>query len=38
MDTVNANDAALQEQLSFDHFRNEVLKDYRIACESRRQV
>ena len=35
MDTVNTNDAALQEKLSFDHFRNEVLKDYRIACESR---
>ena len=35
MDTVNTNDAALQEKLSFDHFRNEVLKDYRVACESR---
>src|SRR5450432_916021 len=35
MDTVNTNDAELQEKLSFDHFRNEVLKDYRIACESR---
>ena len=35
MDIVNTNDAALQEKLSFDHFRNEVLKDYRIACESR---
>src|SRR5450631_2345479 len=35
MDTLNTNDAALQEKLSFDHFRNEVLKDYRIACESR---
>ncbi len=34
MDTTN-NDAALQEKLSFDNFRNEVLKDYRIACESR---
>ena len=28
-------EAALQEKLSFDHFRNEVLKDYRICCESR---
>lgn len=28
-------DAALQEKLSFDLFRNEVLKDYRICCESR---
>src|SRR5213596_2783766 len=35
MDTANINDTALQEQLSFDHFRNEVLKDYRISCESR---
>ncbi len=29
------NDAELQEKFSFDHFRKEVLKDYRIACESR---
>ncbi|MEP7254354.1 MAG: thiamine pyrophosphate-dependent enzyme [Ferruginibacter sp.] len=35
MDTNNNNDAALQEKLSFDNFRNEVLKDYRVACESR---
>ncbi len=35
MDTVNTNDTALQEKLSFDHFRNEVLEDYRIACISR---
>jgi pyruvate/2-oxoglutarate/acetoin dehydrogenase E1 component/TPP-dependent pyruvate/acetoin dehydrogenase alpha subunit len=35
MDTNNNNDAALQEKLSFDNFRNEVLKDYRIVCESR---
>ncbi|MEO6670551.1 MAG: thiamine pyrophosphate-dependent enzyme [Ferruginibacter sp.] len=35
MDTLNTNDEALQEKLSFDHFRNEVLKDYRICCESR---
>ncbi len=28
-------DATLQEKLSFDHFRNEVLRDYRICCESR---
>ncbi|MEO6730884.1 MAG: thiamine pyrophosphate-dependent enzyme [Ferruginibacter sp.] len=35
MDTVNTSDAALQEKLSFDHFRKEVLTDYRIACESR---
>ena len=35
MDTTTTNDAALQEKLSFDKFRSEVLKDYRIACESR---
>ena len=35
MDTGNSNDIALQERLSFDHFRNEVLTDYRLACESR---
>jgi pyruvate/2-oxoglutarate/acetoin dehydrogenase E1 component/TPP-dependent pyruvate/acetoin dehydrogenase alpha subunit len=35
METNNTPDAALQEKLSFDHFRNEVLKDYRICCESR---
>ena len=35
MDTVNPNDTALQERLSFDHFRSAVLNDYRIACESR---
>ncbi|MEO6548152.1 MAG: thiamine pyrophosphate-dependent enzyme [Ferruginibacter sp.] len=35
MDTANSRDAELQEKLSFDHFRNEVLKDYRISCESR---
>ena len=35
MDTTNNNDAALLEKLSFDNFRNEVLKDYQYACESR---
>ncbi len=35
MDTNNNIDAALLEKLSFDNFRNEVLKDYRFACESR---
>ncbi len=35
METNNNNDAALAEKLSFDNFRNEVLKDYRFACESR---
>ncbi len=35
MDTNNNTDAALLEKLSFDNFRNEVLKDYQCACESR---
>ncbi len=35
METLYSNDAATLEQLSFENFRNEVLKDYRIACESR---
>jgi pyruvate/2-oxoglutarate/acetoin dehydrogenase E1 component/TPP-dependent pyruvate/acetoin dehydrogenase alpha subunit len=35
MDTNNNNDAALQEKLSFENFRNEVLKDYKFACQSR---
>lgn len=35
METTHNNDAALAEKLSFDHFRNEVLKDYKVCCESR---
>ncbi len=35
MDANITDNAALQEKLSFDNFRNEVLKDYRFACESR---
>ena len=35
MNTQHNNDAALAEKLSFDNFRNEVLKDYQYACESR---
>jgi len=35
MDTLNSSEAAIQEKLSFDHFRNEVLKDFRVCCESR---
>jgi pyruvate/2-oxoglutarate/acetoin dehydrogenase E1 component/TPP-dependent pyruvate/acetoin dehydrogenase alpha subunit len=35
MDANMTDNAALQEKLSFDNFRNEVLKDYRFACESR---
>jgi pyruvate/2-oxoglutarate/acetoin dehydrogenase E1 component/TPP-dependent pyruvate/acetoin dehydrogenase alpha subunit len=35
MESFNTSDAALQEQLSFDTFRKEVLSDYRIGCQSR---
>jgi len=35
MDSNNAANAALNDQLSFDNFRNEVLEDYKIACLSR---
>ena len=36
METLYTNDAAAAaEKLSFENFREEVLKDYRIACESR---
>ena len=36
MDTnFKSDDMLLDQQLSFDHFRNEVLKDYRYACISR---
>lgn len=37
MELSNANTSTVLsgEKLSFDHFRNEVLKDYRLACESR---
>ena len=35
MDNINTNDAELAEKLSFDRFREEVLKDYRVVCESR---
>lgn len=35
MDTGNTNEAALAGKLSFDNFRNEVIADYRVACESR---
>src|ERR687890_930191 len=31
----NAPDTVLQEKLSFDTFRKEILKDYRVVCESR---
>ena len=32
---TNAADTVLHEKLSFDTFRKEVLKDYRVVCESR---
>ena len=32
---TNAADTVLQEKLSFDNFRKEILKDYRAVCESR---
>ena len=35
MTTLNTDEASLQEKLSFEHFRNEVIQDFRIACESR---
>jgi len=35
MDLNVSNDLLDQEKLSFDSFREEVLKDYRLACESR---
>jgi pyruvate/2-oxoglutarate/acetoin dehydrogenase E1 component/TPP-dependent pyruvate/acetoin dehydrogenase alpha subunit len=35
MHTTNFNETALEESLSFDNFRKEVLNDYRFACLSR---
>jgi len=35
MDTNLLSDDALLQNLSFDKFKEEVLKDYRIVCESR---
>ncbi len=35
MDTMNYTDTASEEKLSFETFRNEVLRDYRYACLSR---
>ncbi len=32
---TNSNDINEQDQLSFDNFRNEILNDYKICCESR---
>ena len=35
MEYNTTNEIIAGEELSFDHFREEVLKDYRQACESR---
>jgi pyruvate/2-oxoglutarate/acetoin dehydrogenase E1 component/TPP-dependent pyruvate/acetoin dehydrogenase alpha subunit len=35
MEATNTNEVSLESQLSFENFREEVLKDYRIVCESR---
>ncbi|MFI5154602.1 MAG: thiamine pyrophosphate-dependent enzyme [Chitinophagales bacterium] len=35
MENLTANESATLDHLSFDRFREEVLKDYRTACESR---
>jgi len=32
---MDTNEINIQEQLSFENFKNEVLKDYKISCESR---
>jgi hypothetical protein len=35
MDTNYLTDESLLQKLSFDNFKEEVLKDYRMVCESR---
>ncbi len=35
MENLTVNESATLDQLSFERFREEVLKDYRTACESR---
>src|SRR5258708_3025986 len=35
MENIFSSEIIDQEKLSFDRFREEVLKDYRVACESR---
>lgn len=35
MEHIIPNDILSEEKLSFDRFREEVLRDYRLACESR---
>src|SRR5438874_12726221 len=35
MEHTTTNEMIAGDELSFDHFREEVLKDYRLVCESR---
>src|SRR3954462_2156193 len=35
MENLTSSDLLASEKLSFDKFREEVLNDYRLACESR---
>ena len=35
MENLTASDSLTLENLSFDHFQKEVLKDYQLVCESR---
>src|SRR5215207_6927997 len=35
MENVSTTDSLAYEKLSFERFRDEVLKDYKIVCESR---
>src|ERR1700721_3942682 len=35
MENLLTNEALTMEKLSFDRFKAEVVKDYRVACESR---
>jgi pyruvate/2-oxoglutarate/acetoin dehydrogenase E1 component/TPP-dependent pyruvate/acetoin dehydrogenase alpha subunit len=35
MDNLNIKEMTGNDQLSYEHFRNEVLKDYKVICESR---
>ncbi|HEV3249642.1 MAG TPA: transketolase, partial [Puia sp.] len=35
MENLSTDEILGSEKLSFDRFREEVIKDYRIACESR---
>ena len=35
MENLSHTDSLAYEKLSFDRFRDEVLKDYRVVCESR---